>query len=103
VNNEIVQEVLGIELLEQLKIIHTVKNYLKEYILPEAQIDPNWVSGYTMKSQINVTYGDEPVYKCNMEVFYQEKGSLQRKRVYEVSLVRFADESWLVFQVKSNI
>lgn len=100
VENAIVQDVLVMDLPQQLQIIHTVKSYLKEYILPDAQLDPAWVSGYAMKSQINVSYGDEPIYKCNMEVFYQEKGSLQRKKVYAISLVRFANEGWLVFQVK---
>jgi hypothetical protein len=102
VENEIVQEIQGIEITEQLQIIHTAKVYLNEYILPDIRLDPNWVSGYAMKNQINVSYGDEPIYKCNMEVFYQEKGSLQRKKVFEISLVRFANEGWLVFQVKEN-
>jgi hypothetical protein len=100
--NEIILEVQGIEILEQLQLIGIVKTYLDEYILPDAQLDPNWVSGYAMKSQIRVTYGVEPIYKCKMEVFYQEKDSLHRKRVYLISLVRFANDPWLVFQVKEN-
>jgi hypothetical protein len=102
VDIEIVQELQGIALQEQLRIIHKVKLYMKEYILPEAKLDPNWISGYEMKSQLNVSNGDEPIYNCNMEVFYQEKGSLQRKKVYEISLVRFENEEWLVFQVKES-
>jgi hypothetical protein len=102
VENEIKQEVHGIELQEQLQLIHTVKVYMKEYFLPDAQLDPNWVSGYAMKSQISVSYGDEPLYKCELEVFYQEKGSLKRKRVYLVSLVRFSNDPWLVFHVKEQ-
>lgn len=99
---EIVQEILEIGLSEQLQIIQTVKTYFNDYILPEAKLNPAWVSGYEMKSHINAAYGDEPVYKCNMEVFFQQKGTLQRKKVYNVSLIRFASEGWLVFQVNSS-
>lgn len=99
---KIAQGVQGIELQEQIQLIHKVKAYFKEYIVPDAKLDPNWVSGYEMKSQINVAYSDEPVYKCTMEVFYQDEGALQRKRIYRVSLIRFANDPWLVFQVKEN-
>jgi hypothetical protein len=98
--HEIAQRIESIDLSEQLQIIQVVKAYLRDYVLPGVTLDPSWVSGYAMQNQIIVSVGEETVTRCNMEAFYQENASLSRKLTYMVSLIRFNEEPWRVFQVK---
>jgi hypothetical protein len=100
--HEIAQRVESIDLSEQLQIIHIVKAYLRDYVLPGVPLDPSWVSGYAMHNQIFVSEGQEIVTLCNMEAFYQEKASLSHKLTYMVSLIRFNEDPWRVFQVKEK-
>lgn len=100
--DEIVQSTAMLELPEQLQIIQTVKDYTKNYVSFGNSPDPSWISGYALQNEIFVAVGEETVSRCNVEVFFQEKDSGKRKRVYTVSLVRFAEDLWRVFQIKES-
>lgn len=97
--NETVQgkEVIGLN--EQLRIITLVNQYGEEFLYPHIKVDPAWSKGFALLNEVFVTQGEDPVYRCNMEVFYQHQAG-EKKAVYLVSLVRFAGDSWRVFQVK---
>ncbi|RXT02846.1 hypothetical protein [Ammoniphilus sp. CFH 90114] len=96
------QVVQGIEFQEQLKIIHFVNQYMEEYIIPKYEIDQRWVKGYMLPNEIWVTEGEKPVYRANMELFFQDKETQEKKSSYKVSLVRFAQDQWRVFHLKEQ-
>ncbi|WP_139999675.1 hypothetical protein [Paenibacillus paridis] len=98
-DEEIVQGIDRLELVEQLKIIEIASRYVEEHFSQKLRNDPLLDKGYALKSQMFVTSGDEPVYRVNLEVFYQNSMG-QRKYEYVVSLVRFGSDEWQVFQVK---
>ena len=97
--NETVQNKEVIELSEQLCIIALVNQYAEEFLYPNIKPHPAWFKGFALLNEVFVTQGEDPVYRCNMEVFYQHQSG-EKKAVYLVSLVRFAGDSWRVFQVK---
>lgn len=97
---EIVQGIDRIELQEQLQIIRAVDLYMDQFVLPKRKPDPTLTRGFALQNQVFVTLGEERVYRTNMDVFFQEKATGERKIEYLVSLVRFADDEWRVFQVK---
>jgi len=97
---EIVQGIDRIELAEQLQIIRAVHQYMDEFVLPSRKLDPALTKGFALQNQVFVTTGEETVYRTNMDVFFQEKATGERKVEYLVSLVRFEDDEWRVFQVK---
>ncbi|WP_141501541.1 hypothetical protein [Paenibacillus luteus] len=96
---EIVQGIDSLELVEQLKIIGIASRYLEEHFAQKLRNDPALDKGYALQSQMFVTSGEEPVYRVNLDVFYQDSTG-QRKYEYIVSLVRFGSDEWHVFQVK---
>jgi hypothetical protein len=96
---EIVQSIDGLELFEQLKIIGIASRYLDEYFSQKFKVDLGLDRGFALKSQMFVTNGEEPVYRVNLDVFYQNSAG-QRKYEYMISLVRFGSDEWHVFQVK---
>ena len=100
--DEIVQNSAMLDLPEQLQIIQTVKAYIQNFVRPEASLDPSWISGYALQNEIFVAVGEETVSRCNVEIFFQEMDSGKRNLVFIVSLVRFAEEQWRVFQVKET-
>ncbi|KEF39764.1 hypothetical protein M670_00785 [Schinkia azotoformans MEV2011] len=54
-----------------------------------------------MKNDIFVSVaGEDPISKCNLEIFYQQAGNTTKAAFYLVSLVKFGGEEWKVFQVK---
>lgn len=97
---EIVQSVETIDLNEQLKMIRVAGEYAEAYVFPGVRIDPSWVKGFALKNDIFVAVGDETVSRSNMELFYQDPASGEKKIVYLLSLIRFADDPWRVFQAK---
>lgn len=97
---EIVQSTDRIDLNEQMRMIRIVNEYAEQFVFPGLVKDPSLDKGFALQNEIFVTLGDEPVYRSNMEVFFQDSKTGERKIVYLVSLVRFASEEWKVFQVK---
>lgn len=97
---EIVQGIDRIELAEQLQIIRAVHLYMDEFVLPNRKPDPALTKGFALQNEVFVTMGEETVYRTNMDVFFQEKATGERKVEYLVSLVRFEGDEWRVFQVK---
>lgn len=97
--NETVQNKEVIELSEQLRMITLVNQYAEEFLYPHIKPDPAWSKGFALLNEVFVTQGEDPVYRCNMEVFYQNQSG-EKKAMYLVSLVRFTGDSWRVFQVK---
>ncbi len=89
----------GLELAEQLKLIAIAGKYVDEYVKAKHRRELALDRGFALKSEMFVTSGDEPMYRVNMEVFYQNSDG-QRKYEYIVSLVRFGSDEWHVFQVK---
>ncbi|SDO56793.1 hypothetical protein SAMN04487897_1172 [Paenibacillus sp. yr247] len=97
---EIVHTTDKIDLSEQLQMIRIVDEYTGQFVFPRIVKEPSWDKGFALQNEVFVTLGDEPVYRSNMEVFFQDSKTGERKSVYLVSLVRFADDNWRVFQVK---
>jgi hypothetical protein len=98
--DEIAQTIDKIQLDEQLRMIRIVNDYAEQFIIPGLKKDPAWSKGFALQNKIFVTLGDEPVYRCNMDYFYQDFVTGEKKILYVVTLVRFVDEDWLIFQVK---
>lgn len=96
---ELVQGIDRLELSEQLRMIGTATHYMDEYFSTNFITNPALIRGFSLKSEMFVTRGEEPVYRSNMDVFYQDADG-QRKYEYLVSLVRFGADEWHVFQVK---
>lgn len=104
--NETVQDKAVIDLNEQLKMIQVVNEYVEEFVFPELKRDPSWNKGFALKNEIFVSQGgdaSETVYRSNVEVFFQDPTTAERKVEYLVSLVRFAGDEWRVFQVKEVV
>jgi len=97
---EIVQSTDEIDINEQMHMIGIVDAYAEQYVFPELKRDPAWKKGFALQNEIFVTQIEEPVYRSNMEVFFQDPKTGEKKIIYLVSLVRFAGESWRVFQMK---
>jgi len=102
VNDKIMQSTTMIELAEQLQMIRIVKDYLREFVEPAISIDPAWISGYALQNEIHVSTGDEPVYRCKIDAFWQDPISGRRQLKYIVSLVKFEGDPWRVFQLKQD-
>ncbi|GGD91054.1 hypothetical protein [Paenibacillus nasutitermitis] len=98
--DEIVQGTEEIDINEQMRIIGIVDTYAQQFAFAEIKRDPTWKKGFALQNEIFVTQGDEPVYRSNVEVFFQDPKTGEKKIIYLVSLIRFADESWRVFQMK---
>jgi len=90
-----------IQLRDQLLIIRLVKEHMREYVLPGLKLDSSWTSGYSLQNEVFVSYMQELIYRCNMEVFYQDKDG-RKKLVYLVSLIKFGVDRWRVFQLKGG-
>jgi hypothetical protein len=101
-DGEVVHSISTIDLVEQLYIIQTVKDYMRNYVASVTHTDPEWTSGYALQNELFVTNSEEIMYRCNMEVFFQEKDSGYRKLVFMVSLIKFHSDSWKVFQIKER-
>lgn len=100
IEEEIVQGIDRIELPEQMHIIRTTNAYMEEFVFSRIKRDPALDKGFALQNEIFVSSGDETVYRSNMEVFFQDSKTGERKITYLVSLVKFAEEEWRVFQVK---
>jgi hypothetical protein len=100
---ELIQGTDMIDLDEQLRMIRIVDEYAEQFVFPGIKKDPSWDKGFALQNEIFVTLGEEPVYRSNMEVFFQDSKTGEKKIVYLVSLVRFADDDWRVFQLKGVI
>lgn len=98
--DEIVQGSQYIDLHEQVKIIRAVDQYMKEFIFPKHIIQKGWAKGFYLKNEIFIRQSDDPILRCNMEVFYQEPATAERKLDFLVSAVKFTGDDWRVFQVK---
>ncbi|MBJ6360068.1 hypothetical protein ACFOQM_01880 [Paenibacillus sp. GCM10012307] len=96
---EIVQGIDELELHEQLRIIGIAGRYLDEHYAQKPRGYAALDRGFALKSQMFVTSGEEPVYRVNLDVFYQDSAG-QRKFEHIVSLIRFGQDEWHVFQVK---
>ncbi|TXK70852.1 hypothetical protein [Paenibacillus sp. N3.4] len=97
---EMVQSTEGIVLAEQLQMIRIVDEYSGQFVFPSIHVESSWNKGFALQNEVFVTLGDEPVYRSNMEVFFQDSKTGERKIDYLVSLVRFSNDQWRVFQVK---
>jgi|GEM_PF-6165934 len=98
--DEYIQGTEVIQLAEQLQMIRIVDEHTKQFVFTMKGLDPAWVKGFALQNEIFVTQGEEPVYRSNMEVFYQDVQTGEKKMTYQANLIRFADDSWQVFQVK---
>ncbi|MFC5449471.1 hypothetical protein [Paenibacillus aestuarii] len=98
--DEYIQGTEVIQLAEQLQMIRIVDEHTKQFVFTMKGLDPAWVKGFVLQNEIFVTQGEEPVYRSNMEVFYQDGQTGEKKMTYQANLIRFADDSWRVFQVK---
>jgi len=96
---ELIQGIDCLELSEQLRMIGIVTRYMDEYFSTNLSTNPALIRGFSLKSEMFVTSGEESVYRSNMDVFYQDADG-QRIYEYLVSLVRFGADEWHVFQVK---
>ncbi|HJV45593.1 MAG TPA: hypothetical protein VJ824_07685 [Bacillota bacterium] len=92
-----------IDLYEQMKMINMVDHYLSQYAFQGSTIDPLWNKGFSLKNEIFISNTEEPVSRSNMEVFFQDPSTGEKKLEYLVSLVRFPEEDWRVFQVKEVV
>src|SRR5689334_11095427 len=95
---EIVQGIDRIELFEQLQIIQLVDRYMEEFVFSDLLRDPSLTKGYELQNQVFVSTGEESVYRANMDVFFQDPATGERKIAFLVSVVRFGDDEWRVFQ-----
>jgi hypothetical protein len=98
--DEIIQGKDTVDLNEQLKMIKIVGAYVEEFVFSGVKRDPNWVQGFALANDIFFSEVDGPVYRSNMEVFFQDAVTGERKIEHIVSLVRFDGDEWRVFQVK---
>lgn len=90
-----------ITLQEQLQIFQQIDQYMQEYTPKYALAPDNYEKGFAMKNDVFVSAAkEEPISRCNLEVFYQQIGSTTKAASYLVSLIKFGDEAWKVFQVK---
>jgi hypothetical protein len=97
---EITRSIETITLQEQLQIMKQVDQYMKEYEPPYIRNREHYEKGFSMKNDVFVTEGEEPISRCNLEVFYQSKETTDKEVSYLISLIKFGDEEWKVFQVK---
>ena len=101
-DGEIIQSSEMMDLAGQLQIISLVKDYINEFVLHEYHVDSDWNKGYSLPNEIMVSRSVESVYKCKMEVFFQEPMNGQKKLSFLIDLIRFEDEPWRVFQIKES-
>ncbi|MEC1722272.1 hypothetical protein [Schinkia azotoformans] len=98
---EITQTIEIITLQEQLGIFQQVDQYMKEYTPKYALASHDYEKGFAMKNDVFVsTAGEDPISRCNLEVFYQQAGTTTKAVTYLVSLIKFGGDEWKVFQVK---
>ncbi|MFC0212720.1 hypothetical protein ACFFK0_09610 [Paenibacillus chartarius] len=100
--DEIVQNLALIELAEQLTMIRIADRYMNEFVLHEMKIPADLQKGFALQNQIFVTTGTETVFRANLDYFFQDQNNLRHIH-YVVSLIRFADDAWRVFQVKNKL
>jgi len=89
-------------LLEQMQMMNIVDRYLEEFEKGTVAIEPGWEKGYSLHNEVVMTNEAQQIYRSNLEVFYQEPGSLEKKAVYQVSLVKYPEDTWRVLQVKEQ-
>lgn len=92
----------SISLEEQLSMISRVDEYLIEYEGLEENQNPDWQKGFTMGNVIYETSQNknQAICRANMEVYFQEKMSGERKMNYIVSLIKLPEDQWHIMQVK---
>ena len=89
-------------LLEQMQMMNIVDRYLEEFEKEKVAIDPGWEKGYSLHNEVVMTNEAQQIYRSNLEVFYQDPGSLEKKAVYQVSLVKYPEDTWRVMQIKES-
>jgi hypothetical protein len=97
---EITQSTAQIQIMEQLEIIRIVESYMQGFIIPGLKLNPSWLDGYVIKSEIYISLSEESVFRCNVEAFFQDRTTARRELVYIFNLIRFSDDAWRVFQVQ---
>lgn len=97
--DKIVQSTTQLSLEEQLSIMTSVHDYLLEYEPEKMQQDTSWEKGFQLLSEVFVREEEENIYRTNMEVFFQDVGTANKKVSYLVSLIKFGEERWQVFRV----
>ena len=97
---ETTQSIESLTLQEQLQIFQQVDEYMKEYTPKYALNDEQYEKGFSMKPKIFKTDKEGSIARCNLEVFYRKKGMSEKIESYLVSLIKFEEEKWQVFQVK---
>jgi hypothetical protein len=86
--------------MEQLEIIRIVESYMQGFIIPGLKIDPSWVDGYAIKSEIYESLCEESVFTCNVEAFFQDRTTARLELVYIFNLIRYSNDAWRVSQVQ---
>jgi hypothetical protein len=63
---EITQSTAQIQIMEQLEIIRIVESYMQGFIIPGLKLNPSWLDGYVIKSEIYISLSEESVFRCNV-------------------------------------
>jgi hypothetical protein len=101
--HEVIQRIESIGLDEQMRMIQSVNAHAEQFVFPGIAKDPSWNKGFALMSHIFVTQMDEPVYRGNIEIFFQDTVTGERKIEFLAGLIRFPGERWRVFQMKGVI
>lgn len=97
---ELKSQTVSLTLFEQLQMINIVDEYVSHFKKGKVRIDPNWEKGFSVECETTVTDVDKQLYRSNVEVFYQQPQSIEKKCSFFVSLVKYPEDTWRVLQVK---
>jgi hypothetical protein len=100
---EVIRLIESIGLDEQMRMLQTVNAYAEQFIFRGIEKDPSWNKGFALMSHIFVTQIDEPIYRGNIEIFFQDAATGERKIEFLAGLIRFPGDRWRVFQVRGVI
>jgi hypothetical protein len=100
---EVIQRIESIGLDEQMRMLQTVNAYAEQYVFRGIEKEPSWNKGFALMSHIFVTQMDEPIYRGNIEIFFQDAVTGERKIEFLAGLIRFPGDRWRVFQMKGVI
>jgi len=90
----------NIALFEQLQITKIVKKYFENYIVQGKQLAAEFSLGIGIRNKIHVSQGEQTIHRCDAEAYVHKQASGERKTTYKITLIRFADDIWRVFQWK---
>ncbi|WP_135553799.1 hypothetical protein [Paenibacillus cymbidii] len=103
--DEVVRNKAFLALEEQLQIIHKARKHLEEYVFPTDPGLVSWRLGFAIDNEVFVSVvsqdrrGSEMV-RCQLSAFWQDAETGRSTKGYRISMIRFGDDGWRVFQVR---